>query len=67
MAKKEKSYNESVAELKSILARVEKEEMDVDDLSAEVKKASELIALCREKLFKADEELKNVLKDLEHE
>jgi exodeoxyribonuclease VII small subunit len=67
MAKKEKSYNESVVELKSILARIEKEEMDVDDLSAEVKKASELIALCRGKLFKADEELKNVLKDLEHE
>jgi exodeoxyribonuclease VII small subunit len=65
MAKKEKSYNEAIAELKSILARIEKEEMDVDDLSAEVKKASELIALCRGKLFKADEELKNVLKDLE--
>lgn len=65
MAKKEKSYNEALAELKSILARIEKEEMDVDDLSTEVKKASELIALCREKLFKADEELKNVLKDLE--
>ena len=65
MAKKEKSYNEAVAELKSILARIEKEEMDVDDLSAEVKKASELITLCRGKLFKADEELKNVLKDLE--
>jgi exodeoxyribonuclease VII small subunit len=65
MAKKEKTYNETVAELKSILARIEKEEMDVDDLSAEVKKASELIALCRGKLFKADDELKNVLKDLE--
>lgn len=65
MAKKEKSYNEALAELKSILARIEKEEMDVDDLSTEVKKASELIAVCRGKLFKADEELKNVLKDLE--
>ncbi len=65
MAKKEKTYNETVAELKSILARIEKEEMDVDDLSAEVKKASELIALCRGKLLKADDELKNVLKDLE--
>jgi exodeoxyribonuclease VII small subunit len=65
MAKKEKSYNEAVTELKSILARIEKEEMDVDDLSAEVKRASELIALCRGKLLKADEELQSVLKDLE--
>ncbi len=65
MAKKEKSYNEVITELKSILSRIEKDEMDVDNLSEEVKKASELIALCREKLFKADEELKKVLKDLE--
>lgn len=65
MAKKEKTYNEAIIELKAILASIEKDEMDVDNLSAEVKKASELIALCKEKLFKADEELKKILKDLD--
>lgn len=65
MAKKEKTYNEAIAELKAILASIESEEMDVDKLSEEVKKASELIALCKAKLFKTDEELKKVLKDLE--
>lgn len=65
MAKKEKTYNEAIAELKAILANFEKEDLDVDDLSAEVKKASELLSLCKDKLFKADEELKKVLKELE--
>lgn len=65
MAKKEKTYNDAIAELKSILERIEKEDMDVDLLSSEVKKASELIAFCRGKLFKADEELKNILNNLE--
>ena len=65
MAKKEKTYNEAIGELKAILASIESDEMDVDKLSEEVKKASELITLCKAKLLKSDEELKKVLKDLE--
>lgn len=65
MAKKEKTYNEAITELKAILAKIENEEMDVDNLSEEVKKASELISLCKTKLFKADEELQKSLKNLE--
>lgn len=59
------SYNEAFNRLKQILERVKNEDMDVDNLSAEVKQATELIALCKSKLQQADQELQNTLKDLE--
>lgn len=59
------SYNEAFNRLKQILERIKNEDMDVDNLSAEVKQATELIALCKSKLQQADQELQNTLKDLE--
>lgn len=44
MAKKEMTYAESMAQIEKILARFRNEEMDVDSLAAEVKRATELIA-----------------------
>ena len=61
MAKKEKSYSESIVELEKILSRIEGGELDVDVLAEEIKKASELIKNCKEKLYKADEEIKKIL------
>ena len=50
MAKKELAYAEAMAEIEKILARLRSEEMDVDSLAAEVKRATELIASCKERL-----------------
>lgn len=61
MAKKEMTYAEAMAELECILGRFRSEEMDVDCLAAEVKRATELIALCRQRLRKAETEVKKVL------
>lgn len=61
MAKKEKSYTESMLELQQILTRIEQGELDVDILTEEVKKASELIKFCKEKLYKTDEDIKKIL------
>ncbi|WP_080905679.1 exodeoxyribonuclease VII small subunit [Parabacteroides sp. Marseille-P3160] len=65
MATKEETYNEAIEKLRLIVADIEKGELDVDVLSDKVKEASRLIKLCKEKLFKADEEVKKVLEDLE--
>ena len=46
MAKKEFSFNQAVNEIEKILKEIETGEMDVDRLSAEVRKASELIRQC---------------------
>ncbi len=63
MAKKKQElpYAEAMAEIEKILARFRSDEMDVDSLAAEVRRATELIASCRERLRKAEEEVNNTL------
>lgn len=65
MAKKEKTYNEAVQELQQILDKIESGDLDVDVLTQEIKKASVLIKYCKDKLYKADEEIKKVLDNLD--
>ena len=61
MEKEQPTYAEPMAEIESILARFRSEEMNVDTLAAEVKRATELIASCKERLKKAEAEVKTVL------
>lgn len=52
-------------QLRRIVAEIENGEMDVDILSEKVKEATRLIKLCKDKLYKADEEVKKVLEELD--
>jgi exodeoxyribonuclease VII small subunit len=61
-AKKEVSYNEAIREVEAILEKLNREEPDVDQLGELVKRAVELIALCKEKLRTAEEEVAKVIK-----
>ena len=61
MAKKAIAYAEAMAEIERILTRFRSEEMDVDSLAAEVKRATELIGLCKERLRKAESDVKKIL------
>ena len=61
MAKKQLTYGEATAQIEKILARLRSEEMDVDTLAAEVKRATELIASCKERLRKAAAEVNKIL------
>ena len=65
MAKKEESYKEAIEKLRRIVAEIDRDELDVDLLSEKVKEASRLIKLCKEKLYKVDEEVRNVLGELD--
>ncbi|NBC81830.1 MAG: exodeoxyribonuclease VII small subunit [Bacteroidetes bacterium] len=64
MAKKAISYTEAVREIEEILGKMENEELDVDDLSVKVKRVSELIEICRSKLYKTEEDVEKILKDM---
>lgn len=59
--KQEVSYAEAMAEVEQILARFNTQQMDVDTLAAEVKRATELIAKCKERLVRAEREVAEVL------
>ncbi|WP_077197163.1 exodeoxyribonuclease VII small subunit [Prevotella ihumii] len=54
-------YEEAIAQLEHIVRNMENGEMDVDSMAKELKKAQELIKLCKEKLKKTDEEIGKLL------
>lgn len=58
---KEQKYEEAMAELQSIVTKMENDELDVDQLSEQLKRAQELIKFCKDKLTKTDEEIKKIL------
>jgi len=64
MAKKEFSFSEAVIAIEDILKQIESGELDVDKLSVEVKRASELIRQCQKKLRTTEEEINSIFKDL---
>jgi len=59
------TYNEAFDKLQVIVNEIEKGELNVDLLSEKVKEASRLIQLCKDKLFKADEDVKKILEELD--
>jgi exodeoxyribonuclease VII small subunit len=64
MAKKEFSFNNAVTEIEKILREIESGTMDVDRLSVEVKKASELIRQCQKKLKTTEDEINAIFREL---
>ena len=61
MAKKNFSYKNAVSEIEQIMTKLENNEFDLDDLSKNVKKASELIEKCKDKLHKTEDEIEGIL------
>jgi exodeoxyribonuclease VII small subunit len=59
------TYKEALEKLKAIVEEIEDGELDVDVLSEKVKEAARLIKLCKEKLFKTDEEVKKIIEELD--
>lgn len=55
------SYGESVQELEAILSRLRGVDVDIDSLAVDVKRATELIAYCRQRLAGVEEEVGRIL------
>ena len=58
------TYASAKKELEAIVLSIESGELDVDLLTDKVKRASELIAFCKEKLTKTEKELQKILDDI---
>ena len=56
-------YEEAYNELQGIVRKMEGDELDIDQMAEAVKRAQELIKLCKDKLTKTDEEIKKILAD----
>jgi exodeoxyribonuclease VII small subunit len=58
-------YAEALSELESILDELENDDVDVDVLAEHVKRASELIELCRDRIGKAKLRIEEVVAQID--
>jgi exodeoxyribonuclease VII small subunit len=64
---KSQTYQQAIDELEAIVNEIENEEISVDELSEKVKRASQLIILCKTKLTKTEDEVSKVLEEMKKE
>lgn len=61
------NYTEAFKELQEIVTEIEQGEISVDELSQKVKRASRLIAICKNKLSTTEEDVNKILRELDPE
>ena len=66
MSNNSTSYTEAFEELQHIVSEIESGEISVDELSEKVKRATQLIRICKAKLTSTEEDVNRILKDLEN-
>jgi exodeoxyribonuclease VII small subunit len=54
-------YEEALAQLETIVRKMESNEYDIDELAAQLKTAQQLITFCKDKLTKTDAELQKIM------
>jgi len=65
MPKKKINYRDAISEIEETIQAIENEELDVDQLSDKVKRVSELLKICKEKLHNTEKEVENILNEME--
>lgn len=61
------SFRAAMDELEGILERIEGEEVDIDRLAEELRRAAWLLELCRGKIRKAEVEVTQIVQSLERD
>lgn len=64
---KQISYSEAIAELELIVSEIEQGEITIDTLSEKVKRAAELIKICKTKLTSTEEDVSKILGEIKEE
>ena len=57
------SYEEAIIKLETIVRKMENDELDIDSLTDQLKEAQRLIKLCKDRLTKTDEEIRQILEN----
>ena len=63
MAKKKQTYESAYEELQNILEAIQSENVSLDALATQLKRAKELIQFCKEKLRAVELELEDVFEE----
>jgi exodeoxyribonuclease VII small subunit len=64
-ANAEKSFGAAMEDLEEILRRIEEEEIDIDELAEELKRAAALLETCRAKIRRAEVEVSQIVQSLQ--
>ena len=59
--KKKETYAEAMARLEAIVAQIDNNELDIDQLAGKIKEANEFMAFCQAKLTHAEQEVEKML------
>ena len=60
----ELKYEEAIAEIKGILASLQSETLSIDQLTASIKRASDLLESCNNRLTSTEKEVNSVIQKL---
>ena len=58
---KELKYEAAIADMPSIVHKMDNEQRDIDQRAEQLTRAQQLIKLCKDKLTKTDAEIKKIL------
>lgn len=58
------SYTEAYNELQDIVSEMENSEINIDLLDTQIKRASELLKICKDKLFKTEKNVQDILEEI---
>jgi exodeoxyribonuclease VII small subunit len=61
------SYTEAISELEEIVTEIEQGEITIDALSDKVKRAAELIRICKNKLTSTEQDVNKILGEIKEE
>ncbi len=65
MTREKISYDDAVKEIETTLDKIEGGELGVDALAEKVKRVTQLLKICRERLHKTEEQIDKILDDSE--
>ncbi len=57
------TFEEATARLEAIVRKMEDGQLNLDEITSQLKEAKQLMKFCRDKLTKTDKEVNNILKD----
>lgn len=60
------SYTEAHEELQEIISEMENSEISIDELDSRIKRASKLLKICKDKLFKTEKNVQDVLEEIKN-
>lgn len=60
------SYTDAHRELQEIVTQMENSEISIDELDSKIKRASELLKICKDKLFKTEKSVQDILEEIKN-